>query len=147
VIADVASGIREKCACSLRSDGATVGDQLCVAFPRVHKGRPNGPAAATAVASGACLASAVYNHSCAPNGGGGWRMVRKTRQANGIWFVHSEFDHQFDRSRFAEGGRGEEKRGNPFSCGFGDWVKGGERMTGESIGVQVQGERGRCGLG
>jgi hypothetical protein len=129
VIADVASRIREKCASSLRSDGATVGDQLCVAFPKVHKGRPNGPAAATAVASGACLASAVYKHSSAPNGVGGWRMVMKTRQANGIWFVHSEFAHQFDRARFAAGRPRGRKRGNPFSCGFRDWVKGGEGMT------------------
>jgi hypothetical protein len=31
VVADMASEIREKCAGSLRSDGATVGNQLCVA--------------------------------------------------------------------------------------------------------------------
>jgi hypothetical protein len=142
VIADMASGIRQKCACSLRSDGATVEDQLCVAFPRVHKGRPNGPAATTAVASGACLASVVYKHSSAPNGGGGWRMVRKTRQANRIWFVHSEFAHQFDRACFAQAGRGEEDAATPFGFGLGDLGDGG---GGNDRGIDRCAGSGRAG--
>jgi hypothetical protein len=45
-----------------------------------------------------------------------------------------------------QAGREEENAATPFTYGFGDWVKGGEGMTGESIGVQVQGERGRAAL-
>jgi hypothetical protein len=60
VIADREAGIREKCACCLMWDGATVGNQLTLGreFPRVDDGRPNGPPAA-AVASGARQASVV----------------------------------------------------------------------------------------
>jgi hypothetical protein len=74
-------------------------------------------------------------------------MVRKTRQANGIWFVHSEFAQQFDGPVVPQAGRGKRNAATPIQLWIRDWAKGREGMTGESIGVQVQGERGRCGVG
>jgi hypothetical protein len=83
-----------------------------------------------------------YNHSSAPNGGGEenpaseLHLVRPLQQA-----------YQFAPSRFHAGRRRGRRIGQNHSVvdsGLGEERDG---LARESIGVQVQGERGRCRVG
>jgi hypothetical protein len=112
-----------------------VADQLCITFPRGHDGRPNDQQPRRRSHRnrfGIGRLQALVR-------GKRWRC--ENRQAISIWMFHPEFAHQCARACFAARRPRELTRQSPIQL----WIRGG--LARGSIDVQIQGERGRCGVG